>query len=131
MSKVREESLNLIKSAYENKELGFQKGATSCRYYDPKSDSCCAVGVLVKDESLFETNGVQNYPFDFGNISEDDKKEAIFEAMTILNLDSFKGLTKKELSRLQSFHDNLIHRPSDHREYIEDHKRFKDYLYSL
>jgi len=133
---IREQSLNIIKSAYENKELGFQKGATSCLYYDPKTDSCCAVGLLVKEESLFDEDGMQTYPFDFGDVFEREKEEDIEGAMTKLNLDSFKGLTKAELDELQVLHDCLIVRPTDFYrlytiKYVKKQEAFKKYLYSL
>lgn len=117
----REQSLKLIREAYENKELGFQKGAKTCLYYDSKTDSCCAVGVLVKNERLFDSDGDQEYAF-----RERQNDPSIEDCMDDLDMKEYKGLTLEELTRLQSLHDRMVAFYSETKE-----KNFKDYLYSL
>ena len=83
----RQESLNKIRKAYENKELGFQKGATQCLYYCSKTDSHCAIGVLIgKDENLMDKDGDIMYPF------KDSWEEEIREVMSHIGISEFKGL---------------------------------------
>lgn len=115
----REESIQKIKEAYENKELGFQKGATNCLYFDAKTGSHCAVGVLLDiDELKFEENGNLEHPF-LGN-----PESTIREAMEAESLEEFKGLDIAELEELQNRHDEVLRGLS----YEFD---FKDYLYNL
>lgn len=67
---------------------------------------------------------------DFGNITYPfiDKKEerSMTYAMQELNMDSWNGLSRFELSQLQRLHDSVIHFGGSNRE-----DRFKEYLYSL
>ena len=116
----RKEAIEKIKKAYENKELGFQRGADICSYYDSKTDSCCAVGVLVKDESLFDTYGNQDMAFADTNGAEIDLE------MINRGLDELYGLSIDELKQLQIRHDGLINRNSGYSE-----QDFKHYLYGL
>ena len=120
----RQESLNKIRKAYENKELGFQKGATMCRYYCSETDSHCAIGVLIgKDEELMNEYGNILYPF------KDSWEEEIREVMSHIGISEFKGLNVNELGLLQTYHDDLIGARKENKDKYE--KRFKDYLYSL
>ena len=119
----RKEAIEKIKRAYENKELGFQRGAADCVYYDNKTDSCCAIGVLVKDESLFDDVGDQIYPF------HNTLSNTIDDYILKNNIDGLFGLTNEELCMLQHRHDILIGCSS----YLGDidDEDFKKYLYSL
>ena len=120
----RQESLNKIRKAYENKELGFQKGATMCMYYCSKTDSHCAVGVLIgKDEELMSRYGDIASPF------KDTYMVKISDAMNHKGISEFKGLNISELEELQYHHDNLIGAWKENKDKYE--KRFKEYLYSL
>ena len=120
----RQESLNKIRKAYENKELGFQKGATQCLYYCSKTDSHCAVGVLIgKDEELMSRYGNIEYPF------ENTYMGIISDAMSHKDISEFKGLNVSELGLLQTYHDDLIGAQEENKDKYE--KRFKKYLYSL
>lgn len=120
----RQESLNKIRKAYENKELGFQKGATMCRYYCSETDSHCAVGVLIgKDEELMSRYDNIEYPF------KNTYMVKISDAMSHKDISEFKGLNVSELEKLQSYHDDLIGAQKENKDKYE--KRFKDYLYSL
>lgn len=123
----RKQALNKIRTAYENKELGFQKGAEMCRYYDAESDSHCAIGVLVgKKKELIEGNGDIYYPF-IGA-----QREAIDEALDVKGRFMWFGLHKKELSQLQRLHDNIINWNIESDEPYHALKvKFKVYLYSL
>ena len=113
VKEMRTESINKIKLAYENKELGFQRRAKNCEYYNEETDSYCAIGVLFKhDEGLRESLG--NY--------------FICTTMDNWGLDTFKGLTRKEALTLQEKHDILIGGTSKPAKREEE---FKDYLYSL
>lgn len=120
----RQESLDKIRKAYENKELGFQKGADYCLYYCSETDSHCAVGVLIgKDENLMNRYGNIKYPF------KDTDMGIISDAMNHKGISEFKGLNISELEELQNHHDNLISARKEDKDKYE--KRFKDYLYSL
>lgn len=120
----RRESLDKIRKAYENKELGFQKGATQCLYYCSKTDSHCAVGVLIgKDEELMSRYGNIESPF------KDTYMGKISDAMSDKDISEFKGLNVSELEKLQSYHDHLVGVPKENKDEYE--KRFKEYLYSL
>lgn len=116
---TRSEALDKIKAAYETKQLGFQRGTSYCRYYDKRTDSCCAVGVLVKDEALFNEDGNQSVPFNLESYSD------IRYAMNQEDLTELHGLSILELSELQRLHDGLIRKDGT---YESD---FKEYLYSL
>ena len=67
---------------------------------------------------------------DFGNITYPfiDKKEKSYieYAMLDLNMDSWNGLSRFELSQLQRLHDSIMQFEGSNRE-----DRFKEYLYSL
>lgn len=124
----RKESIEAIKKAYEKGILGFQRGASTCKYYDSNTDSFCAVGVLIERRSSDDEDILR--PF------SDSFYESIDEAMKEKKIEEFKGLTINELKELQRLHDNVviygrskIPRYNDVRKkYINE---FKDYLYSL
>lgn len=126
----RLQAINKIKKAYETKQLGFQKGATSCLYYDKKSDSCCAVGVLLrKDKKLLNTQGDRNAVFRAGL---DVDSYTIGAQMKAVNKSSFHGLDIDELKTIQILHDGVI-QMNDCGEELKNKKEisFKDYLYAL
>jgi hypothetical protein len=119
----RKESIEAIKNAYENEKLGFQNGMSSCKYYDAKTDSYCAVGVLIGyDDSLIN---------DLGNIEKPFKNADYCEiklSMENAGLTKLYGLTIDELDRLQILHDHII---NSVRYRSKKENDFKDYLYSL
>lgn len=122
----RQKSIDKIKKAFENKELGYQRGATTARYYDKRSDSCCAVGVLMdlNNEDLFDGNGNVNYPF------TGTSSYGIKYSMTEAEIDSLFGLTKDELGKLQFHHDQCLSYAKN-LDLLQYEQKFKDHLYSL
>ena len=95
-----------------------------CRYYCSKTDSHCAIGVLIgKDEDLMDKDGDIMYPF------KDSWREGIYNAMSDTDISEFKGLNVSELEKLQYYHDRLIGAGKENKDKYE--KRFKEYLYSL
>ena len=122
----RQKSIDKIKKAFENKELGYQRGAMTARYYDKRSDSCCAVGVLMdlNNEDLFDDNGNVNYPF------TGIDSYGIKYAMTDAEIDTLFGLTKDELGTLQHNHDMCLSHAKSSALPLHE-QRFKDHLYSL
>jgi len=118
----RQDSIAKIKLAYENKELGFQKDVGFCRYYDKRSDSHCAVGVLVgKNKKLMDACGDIEEPFE-GSYSGD-----IEGGLQDISVESYWGLLSCELIKLQKLHDRLVGSTYT----IKREKKFKNYLYSL
>ena len=117
----RKQAISKMKKAFEAGELGFQKGAKSCKYYDKKTDSHCAIGLLIgKKEKLMDVHGDINSPFVLGDSG------SIENSMDILKMETYCGLTKDELGTLQSRHDVTVNHLT--RDRIE---RFKSYLYNL
>jgi len=120
----RQQALSKIRKAYENKQLGFQKGATICMYYDKKTNSHCAVGVLIgKKKSLMDEDGNIEAPFTVGG------ETMIGDALCEKDITSFCGLSKTELTQLQRLHDNIINCCEINEKERKDN--FKTYLYSL
>ena len=126
----RLQAINKIKKAYETKQLGFQKGATSCLYYDKSSDSCCAVGVLVrKDKKLLNPQGDRNAVFRAGL---DANSYTIESQMRAVNKSSFHGLDIDELRKIQKLHDEVVQtRGCGEERRNEKEISFKEYLYAL
>lgn len=112
----RHEAIKTIIIAYENKELGFQKGAQSCKYYDVESDSCCVIGILLDIDKMKKDS--------YGNVIEYLDHQGISAILNKLNAKSLHGLSYSECGELQSLHDGII--LGDNHEY-----EFKDYIYSL
>jgi len=116
---TRKESLKLMRDAFNNGQLGAQRGASACRYYDAKTDSHCIIGVLVgKNLDLMNDRGnISHLPSNCGFIGYymDDNK-----------LDTFNGLTRGEAWHLQELHDRTI--DYDSKSYLND---LKTYLFSL
>lgn len=120
----RKESLNKIRRAYARLELGFQRGASRCTYYDEKTDSKCAVGVLFDRNELVSHERCLN-----DNVGDDI-------AAQLGNTKVFKGLYADELINLQDLHDVLIKDYITHRGlltecWINDVNEFEKYLFSL
>ena len=120
----RKQAIARIKKAYENEELGMQKGMIYCKYYCHKTDSHCAVGVLIgKKKELIDFYGVIEIPF------KGTHEPQIHRAMSALNTKIFHGLSLDELKTLQDLHDNACQCDDVEKQYyIND---FKTYLYSL
>jgi hypothetical protein len=120
----RKQAIARIKKAYENEELGMQKGMYHCRYYCHTTDSHCAVGILIgKKKGLIDRYGDIEVPFK-GTISA-----AIKKAMYDLNKNTFCGLSVEELQNLQELHDESCQCGDEvKQDYMN---RFKTYLYSL
>lgn len=114
----RQKSIKMIQDAYNKGKLGFQKRAKDCLYYDPNTESFCAVGVLV-------CNGRKRKK-EVRNPFKNCKHQTISTAMKSLGLDEYKGLTIDELAKLQELHDQIINTGY----YIAD-INFKNYLFSL
>ena len=116
---TRKESLKLMKDAFNNKELGAQKGASACRYYDSKTDSHCIIGVLVgKNVNLMDDKGdIPALPNTSGYISSYMRKN---------NIDTFNGLTLLEAEKLQLLHDKALDYKS-----IKYLNELESYLFSL
>ena len=117
---TREQSLKLMRDAFNNGQLGAQKGASGCRYYDKATDSHCIIGVLV-GKNLDLMNGK-------GNISELPNDNGYIKYyMKDNKIDTFNGLTLFEASELQSLHDNAL----DFKCEPSRLQALKDYLFSL
>jgi len=112
----RQKSIKMIQNTYNKGKLGFQKGAKSCLYYDTETESFCAVGVLVCNEMEQEED--RDYPF------EGVPHEQIGLAMAQLNMNEYKGLTRGELKKLQSLHDEIVN-------FKVNPNKFTEYLFSL
>ncbi len=119
----REESLNIIKTAYETGKLGFQKNAQACRYYDSDSDSCCVIGVLL-DLSKCPRDKYNNVSSLVHNSKSMDHD--IESVMIRFNISKFMGFSRFEVSKLQIFHDHCVNYYSS-----EHEKIFMEYIYSL
>jgi len=116
---TREESLKLMRDAFNKGQLGAQKGASGCRYYDAETDSHCIIGVLIgKNRDLMN---------DLGNIIQlPNNNSFISWYMDDYGLDTFNGLTMEEAKSLQSLHDRALDLES--KEILND---LKTYLFSL
>lgn len=125
MEITRENTIDIIKKAYEDGKLGFQRGATSCVYYDYSTDSCCAIGIAAKEYGFIDTkekplnNIVANFAYEGYDISAledylitDDRPNEIFQ------------LSFDEALELQKLHDSVL-------EQYKNEIDFKEYLYSL
>ena len=141
MYRTREESINLLKKAYENKELGFQKGAQFCTYWDSETFSACAIGALMgygERYKPFTREGAAGAFLGSLELTKEEKYN-IYEDFNfdqsvrclgrIINLEDIFGLKQEELEQIQKRHDALVgHNVCD----VEGkEKQFKDYLYSL
>lgn len=121
---TRKEALCKIKIAFENNELGFQRFASGCRYYDRATNSHCAVGILIgKDIDLMDLEGNIDEPFAQLN----GAFYSIENSMIYLEMDTFHGLDISELNTLQSLHDDLVGTSTDKNKLL----KFETYLYSL
>lgn len=120
----RKQALKKIRTAYENKELGFQKGAKSCLYYCSDTESHCAIGVLVgKNEDLMSIDGNINYAFKKYEL----KANSIGSLLAYNKLKEYCGLKAEELVKLQNLHDQIIN--NRYNSIYEE--EFREYLYSL
>jgi len=120
----RRNAINKIREAYETGQLGFQKGAIHCSYYDSFSDSHCAVGVLIgKKKKLMNGFGNIEYPF------LNNKGYCISSAMELANLERLHGMTRKELHVLQALYDLVLGDSNSRREYHIG--KFESFLYCL
>jgi hypothetical protein len=123
---TRQESINKIKTAFENKQLGFQKGAMSCKYYCAISDSHCAIGVLIgKDQELINESGDIHLPL------KDIKESKIELALDRDKKSEMFGLSRNELQSLQELHDNCVGKNLYGDILNQRIEEFKNYLYSL
>lgn len=120
----RTQALKKIRTAFKQGELGFQNGATKCLYYDKKTDSYCAVGVLIgENESVMNSNGDIDRPF------KQCIRGGIESAMSALDKETYCGLNIVELGNLQMLHDNIIgHRYEDT---TGREQQFENYLFGL
>ena len=118
----REESLNKIKRAYDNLELGFQRGARVCKYYDAETDSKCAIGSLFSKKEILSVNINGSYCITDSTIASVSSQ---------INYKPFKGLTVKELEKLQRKHDLLISANLLSDIWFKRLERFEKYLFSL
>lgn len=118
----REKSLNKIKRAYDNLELGFQRGAVYCKYYDAETDSKCAVGALFSKEEILSVN-INGYYCNNDLASSNVSSQVDYKP--------FKGLTVTELETLQQNHDLLISDNLLSDIWFEHLENFEQYLFSL
>ena len=131
---TREKTLEIMRTAYEKGELGFQKGMRVCSYYDPESQSCCIIGQPLMAYGIIEEDhncGVADFLLPDSNVNE--SIGGLEEAEDENKLpDEFIGLTKGEAIKLQSLHDDCCHRDIKYDDEIKRAEaKFKKYLYSL
>lgn len=120
---LRKESIKKLKEAVKNRELGCYKGAETCLYYDSRTDSRCAVGVIVPDEVI---DKMKNGYGDCERFISDKRGTAV--TCQLEGENTYMGMTIDELSILQSYHDNSILTPVVRGEYI---KKLEDYVNNL
>ena len=120
---LREESIKKLKEAVKNKELGCYKGAETCLYYDSRTDSRCAVGVIVPDEVI---DKMKNGYGDCERFISDKRGTAV--TCQLKGENTYMGMTIEELAELQDYHDNSILTSVVRGEYI---KKLEDYVSNL
>lgn len=110
-------NLNKLIKAIDNKSLGCYVAA-NCMYYDARSDSCCAVGLLISDSKEMKDakekgSSVTHY-LDRGCIT----RGIVYPSLSL-------GFGAYELKKMQQLHDAAVG-PFDHFT-----KRFEEYIIYL
>ena len=104
MSKLRKQSINILKEAVKNKSLAcYDESIEKCLYLHGKTGKKCAVGAIIPDKIL-----QRNLNSNGDCVKFKDKLKNTSVTSQLQHHKTFRGMKLNELEEMQNLHDEIL-----------------------